>query len=177
MAERSQTTKIVLIIILAIALAVVLFFQSGRLPGGSGKGAALGTSAPGDPLDETSVEPSAGTPAVPIKVDISWKRPDAVGPIARDPMRMDVQKTLLAAGGANGEPNNVPRLPDQPRFIVTGIIFSTEQPSTVIVDGRILHEGDTIYGATVARITEEYAELSRGDKKWTIKPGQANQEP
>jgi hypothetical protein len=89
---------------------------------------------------------------------------------------MDLQKTLLSAG-AEGEPNNLPRLPDQPRFVVTGIIFSAEQPSAVIVDGRILHEGDTIHGATVVKITEEHAELSRGDKRWTIKPGQVNQEP
>jgi hypothetical protein len=177
MAERSQTKKIVLIIVLAVALAAVLFFQFGGLRGGSGKNVTPGAAPFSNPGGEASMEPNEGTLAVPLKVAISWNRPEAVGPIARDPMRMDVPKALLAAGSGDGEPNNLPRLPDQPRFVVTGIIFSTEQPSCVIVDGHILHEGDTIYGATVGRITEEYAEISRGDKKWTIKPGQTNQEP
>jgi hypothetical protein len=47
-------------------------------------------------------------------------------------------------------------------FTVTGIVFSTEQPSSVIVDGRILHEGDAST-ATVARITQD-SEFSTGDK-------------
>jgi hypothetical protein len=177
MAERSQVKKIVLIGILAIALAAVLLVEFGGLPIGSGKSVVSGAPSPNAPADGSSIKPAQSTPATPVKVQIAWKRPDPIGPLAGDPMRMDIQEAARTEGPANREPNDLQHLPEQPKFLVTGIIFSTEQPSSVIIDGHILHEGDTIYGATVAKITEQYAELSRADKKWSIKPGQANPEP
>ncbi len=67
--------------------------------------------------------------------------------------------------------------PEEPQFRVAGIVYSTEQPSSVIIDGRILHEGDTIHGAIVVKIAENFVILRRGDKTWTIKAGQTNREP
>jgi hypothetical protein len=76
-----------------------------------------------------------------------------------------------------GEVEAAAPVEEEPEFRVSGIVFSTERPSSVIIDGHVLHEGDTIYGATVTKITEGYAELRRGDKKWQIRAGQSNKEP
>ena len=170
MAERPQTTKVVLIVMLGIILVVVLLIQFGGLPGGSkkdGRGAAAGQGGQTD----GSAAPNAPAPAATIAMQ--WKRPDPVGPILRDPTQMDLSRA------PSPEPDEGPDTPPpaKPEYAVRGIIYSTEQPSSIIIDGRILHEGDTIHDATVVRITKEYAELSRGDKKWTIRPGESNSEP
>lgn len=177
MAERSQTKKIVVIVVLAITLATVLLVQFGGLSTGSGAKDTSSVPSPNDPAGGSSSATVESTPAPPAKVQIAWKRPDPIGPVVRDPTRMDLQGALRAEGGAKGEPNDLPHPAEQPQFRVTGIVFSTEQPSSVIIDGHIFHEGDTVDGATVAKISENYAELRRGDKSWTIKAGQSNPEP
>ena len=55
---------------------------------------------------------------------------------------------------------------------MAGITYSTEQPSSVIINGRVLHEGDTIYNAVIVKIAEGRAELRRGDKSWVVQPGE-----
>jgi hypothetical protein len=87
-------------------------------------------------------------------------------------MHFDLSKQAPAASTSNASAR-----PAGPEFTVTGIVYSTEQPSSVIVEGRILHEGDAIYGATVARITENSVEFSMGDKKWTVKAGEQTTNP
>lgn len=62
--------------------------------------------------------------------------------------------------------------PQGTEFSLTGIVYSTEQPSSAIIDGRILREGDTIYGATITRINENSVEFSMGDKRWTVRAGE-----
>ena len=104
-------------------------------------------------------------------MEVKWKRPDAIGPVVSDPMRMDLpKKKTEKAGTATPEKG-------EPEWRVAGIIYSTQQPSSIIVDGRILHEGDIIHGATVVKITESHAELKQGDKTWQISAGQTNKQP
>ena len=167
MAEQRQTTKIVVIVILALVLGVVLVVQTGVLPIGSnheksgttpenGKtGQAAGKDVPASASNGTQVQ---------------WKRPEPIGPVVSDPMRMTIPTAKPGTGNTA-----VPEV--EPEFRVAGIVYSTEQPSSVIIDGQILHEGDSIHGATVVKITETYAELHRGDKVWQIRAGQTNREP
>jgi hypothetical protein len=170
MAERPQTTKVVLIATLGIILAVVLLIQFGGLPGGSKKDGGAAAVGQGGQTDG-SAAPNA--PSTGPAVEMQWKRPDPIGPILRDPTQIDLSQATRP------EPNEGPETPAPTQFeyAVRGIIYSTEQPSSIIIDGRILHEGDTIHGATVVKITKGHAELSRGDKTWTIKPGASNKEP
>ncbi len=169
MTERPPITKIILIVVLGIILVAVLVIQFCRLTGKAGKEGAAAAGQGGKTNGSATQSTQATSPAA----NVQWKRPDPVGPIVRDPTQMDLSRT--ATPGLEEGPGTP--LPTKPQYAVRGIIYSTEQPSSIIIDGRILHEGDTIHGATVVRITKEYAELSRGDKKWTIRPGESNTEP
>jgi hypothetical protein len=158
---------IALIVVLALVLAGVMLRQFGVLPGGS-----KGDGGPATPAQNSgpagTVTPAAGNAqASPAATAMPWERPDAVGPIARDPMHMDLARQL--ATQASTTPGVTPQGTE---FSVTGIVYSTEQPSSAIIDGRILREGDTIYGATITRINENSVEFSMGDKRWTVRAGE-----
>jgi hypothetical protein len=170
-AEQRQTTKIALIIVLGVVLGSVLLVRSGLLPFGSRKGAGSATATQDGKGDKSSTPGTKGTQATPPSAQVKWKKPEPVGPVVNDPMRMELppeptQKTQTAE-----------KPPEEPEYRLAGIVYSTEQPSSVIIDGHILHEGDTIHGATVVKIAENYVILRRGDKTWTIKAGQTNKEP
>jgi hypothetical protein len=167
MTERPQKNKIVLIVVLAIVLAAVMAWQFGLLPPGSGKGGSAVVPSPGGGASGTVTPGSAGAQTPPAIAQMAWKRPDAVGPVARDPMHMDLAKQLPAQG-----PEASDESPKGTEFSVTGIIYSANQPSSAIIDGRILREGDTIYGAAISRINEDSVEFTIGDKKWTVKAGE-----
>jgi hypothetical protein len=169
MAERPKTSRVVLIFVLATVLAVVLLRQFGLVPFGFGQGGASTPSTKG--ADAGKSAPANSTvPTAPPVVQVPWQRPDPIGPLTRDPTQLDVSK--VAPPDTQG-----PVEPAEPEFRVAGIIYSTEQPSSIIVDGHILHEGETIHGATVLKITAEWAMLRRGDKIWTIRAGRTNKEP
>jgi len=169
MAEQRKTTKVVLVAVMAIALASILILRTGILPLASGKsGAAAGPKGKAGQTATASAKNGApsGSKAV------QWKRPEPVGPVVSDPMRMDLSKKK-----PEEKVETVAAAKVQPKWLVAGIIYSTQQPSSVIIDGRILHEGDTIYEAKVTQITESYAMLQKGSKTWKIYTGQANEEP
>ncbi len=158
---------VALIVVLALVLAGIMLRQFGVLPTGSKRGG--GSVAPGQDTGATgTVTPGTGdAQASPAAVPVPWKKPDAVGPIVRDPMHMDLAKQL--ATQASTTPGTTPQGTE---FSVTGIVYSTEQPSSAIIDGRILREGDAIYGATITRINEDSVEFSMGDKRWIVKAGE-----
>ena len=52
--------------------------------------------------------------------------------------------------------------------VVTGIVYSEDKPSA-IVDRKIVHEGDVIYGATVVKIYRDNVKFSRKSKNWEQK--------
>ncbi len=168
MAEQRQTKKLVLVVVLAVALAFVLIPRMGVLSFGSDKG---GTAAGSNGKAGQAVAGEAKNIVPAGSLEVKWTRPDAIGPVVSDPMRMNLpQKKTEKAGTATPEKG-------EPEWRVAGIIYSTQQPSSIIVDGRILHEGDIIHGATVIKITESHAELKQGDKTWEISAGQTNKQP
>jgi len=164
MAQQSQTGKMIMVVVLAAVLGVVLLVRSGILPTGSDSKDGSTTPAPAGKTGQTpAVAPAAqGTTG---KIATRWKRPDPVGPIARDPTRMDVSRAAVRS-------KETATTSTEPEYTVVGIVFNAEQPSAVIIDGQVLHEGDTIHDAIVTKIAEGYAELSRGDQKWTVRPGE-----
>jgi hypothetical protein len=170
MAEQRQTKMFIVIIVLAVVLASILVLRSGLLPFGSRKGGGSATARQNHKAAKSTGAPVAAQ-ALPLGMKTQWKKPDLIGPIANDPMRID----LPAPPAQKVETSEKP--PEEPEYRVTGIVYSTEQPSSVIIDGRILHEADTIHGATVVKIAQNDVVLHRGDKTWTIKAGQSNKEP
>jgi len=171
MAEQQQTKKVVLIVVLGVVLAAVLVVRSGLLLFGSRKGAGPATATQKGKGDKSPTLGTKGAQATPLSVQTHWKKPEPVGPVVNDPMRLELppdatQKTQTAE-----------KPPEERLYRIAGIVYSTEQPSSVIIDGHILHEGDTIYEATVVKIAQNEVILRRGDKIWTIKAGQTNKEP
>lgn len=172
MAERAKTGKIALIGVLGIALAAILIRQSRgtsstsvKTPGATS--AQQNSGAGESPTAEDAVS-SGGSP--PTR---TWERPSPVGPVARDPMHIEMPK----ASALQEKPEIVHAPAEAPEFRVAGIVFNTDQPSSIIIDGEILHEGETIHGATVSKITKEYGLVTRGEKNWIVRPGQPNREP
>jgi len=159
-----------LIIVLGVVLASVLLIRSGLLPFGSRKGSGSATATQNGKAGTSSTPNTKSTQGMPLSAQVKWKKPDLIGPV-NDPMRMELPPDPTQKTEASQKP------PEEPEYRVAGIVYSTEQPSSVIIDGRILHEGDTIHNATVVKIAENYVILRRGDKTWTIKAGQTNREP
>jgi len=58
--------------------------------------------------------------------------------------------------------------PEPTHGVVTGILYSKDDPSAVI-DGQIVHEGDTIHGAEVVKIHRDKIEFEKSRKKWMQK--------
>ena len=51
--------------------------------------------------------------------------------------------------------------------VVTGILYIPEDSSAVI-DSQIVHEGDTIYGATIVKIEKLQVEFERDGISWKM---------
>jgi len=50
--------------------------------------------------------------------------------------------------------------------LITGIIYTEEKPS-VLIDGEIVYEGDTIHGVKVIKIHRDKAQFAKKNKRWT----------
>jgi hypothetical protein len=49
--------------------------------------------------------------------------------------------------------------------VITGILYSADKPSAVI-DGKIVHQGDSISGVTVVEISKDKVAFAKNGKKW-----------
>jgi hypothetical protein len=58
--------------------------------------------------------------------------------------------------------------PEPTHGLVTGIVYSADKPSA-IVDRKIVHEGDVIYGATVVKIYRDSIKFGEKGKNWEQK--------
>jgi len=54
----------------------------------------------------------------------------------------------------------------EPEIVLKGIVYNEDKPS-VIIDQKILLEGDTIHGATIIKINPNSVELERNSERWT----------
>jgi hypothetical protein len=55
--------------------------------------------------------------------------------------------------------------PEPEPGLITSILYSSRN-SSVVIDGRILREGQSIYGVEVVSISRNEAEFSRGSRTW-----------
>lgn len=58
--------------------------------------------------------------------------------------------------------------PKSTHGLVTGIVYSANKPSAV-VDHKIVHEGDVMYGTTVVKIYRDSVKFSKKNKNWEQK--------
>jgi len=50
--------------------------------------------------------------------------------------------------------------------IIKGIIYSEDKPA-VLIDDRIMRQGDTVGRATIVKINKDSVEFKMDDKTWT----------
>ena len=54
-----------------------------------------------------------------------------------------------------------------PRYgLVTGVIYNDEKPAAVI-DNQIVHEGTTIHGVKVVKISRDKVQFQKNNRVWT----------
>jgi hypothetical protein len=95
--------------------------------------------------------------------EIDWKIPALYPATLRDPM----QGGPLAPAKAEPQAPQISE-PEAEKLIVRSILHSESKPSAV-VGTEIVHEGDTISGATIVRILKDGVEFEKDGKRWTQK--------
>jgi len=143
--DSKQKTKTILVGVLGFVFVFVIIFafsgSSGKKPARSAQNEAMVTQA--------------GSTAT-VKID--WAPPKPWPGHLRDPMK---DQPFYQ------ESENAATTPKQ-ELVVKGIVFSKNK-SSAIVNGQIVHAGETIFGATVVRINKSSVEFEKGEKKWTQK--------
>jgi len=87
------------------------------------------------------------------KDEIDWKIPEPYPTTLRDPMRFGSVTTTQDTTG---------------EIIVKGIVYSESNP-TAVIGNQIVHEGETVSGATIVKINKDGVEFEMNGKKWTQK--------
>jgi hypothetical protein len=82
---------------------------------------------------------------------------------------LEKEKALaLAAVRSQGASSSILPISAIAQGIVTGIIYSEENPLAVI-DGKVIHEGQSIGGAKVVKINQDSVELEYAGNRWSQK--------
>jgi hypothetical protein len=91
---------------------------------------------------------------------------------------MGKKETSLAAFAESGRQltqavseSKEPVLEEEGRWGLLASILYSARVSSVVIDGEILHEGDTIHGVKVVGINEDTVELAKDDERWQQKVG------
>lgn len=82
---------------------------------------------------------------------INWKIPDLIPASLRDPMK------ACSSSASKQTPDNI---------VIKGILYSTEKPS-VLIDNKILHQGDKVGSSTIIKINKKEVEFELNGKTWT----------
>jgi len=144
--STKQKATVVMIPLLFIVLIFMLF-----------RGGVFGTSAG---HTEAPVEENAsGVVTAGANTKIDWEIPAPYPTTLRDPMRL--------------VPVEIPQTEQTEtrktiKLIVKGILYSEDNPSAVI-GNQIVHEGETIRGVSVIKISTDSVEFEMNGKRWTQK--------
>ncbi|MCE5341102.1 MAG: hypothetical protein LLF92_08250 [Planctomycetaceae bacterium] len=98
-----------------------------------------------------AVDTSAKTATESNSVKINWKIPEVYPTNLRDPMQ---EGSATAGEDKSGS------------VVIKGIIYSKDKPA-VLIDDKIMHEGDKVAGATIVKINSKNVEFEKNDKTWT----------
>ena len=96
--------------------------------------------------------------SIQIKEEISWVKPELISEDMRDPMNLRPSKEL-------DEKVDKPKQ-DYSKFVVTGIVQGS-RGNSAIVSGKVLFEGEEIFGAKVVKINSDSVEFEMNGQIWT----------
>jgi len=138
-----QKTMVVMVPVLFIILVIFVF-----------KGGVLGTSIPSaqSSEDNNNVVVTSGD----LNDQINWEIPEPYPTTLRDPMRLAPVVTVI----------NQAETKELAQLAVKSILYS-EDNSSVIISNRIVHEGDQIQGASIAKINKDNVEFEMNGEKWS----------
>ncbi len=145
-----STTKQKATVVMMPLLFIVLIFMLFR-------GGVFGTSARHTEAPVEDTAPGVVTAGANTKID--WEIPEPYPTTLRDPMRL--------------VPVEIPQTEQTEtrktiKLIVKGILYSEDNPSAVI-GNSIVHEGETIWGVSVIKISKDSVEFEMNGKRWTQK--------
>ena len=141
-----QKATVVMIPLLFIVLIFMLF-----------RGGVFGTSAGHIEAPAEDTAPGVVTAGANTKID--WEIPPPYPTTLRDPMRLVPVETAQT-----GQTETIKTI----KLIVKGILYSEDNPSAVI-GNSIVHEGETIRGVSVIKISTDSVEFEMNGKRWTQK--------
>jgi hypothetical protein len=131
-------------------LFIVLIFMLFR-------GGVFGTSA--GHTEALAEEAASGVVTAGANTKIDWEIPPPYPTTLRDPMRLvpvEIPQTEQTETGKTI------------KLIVKGILYTEDNPSAVI-GNSIVHEGETIRGVSVIKISIDSVEFEMNGKRWTQK--------
>ena len=138
-----QKATVVMVPLFSIVLIFMLF-----------RGGVFGTGAR---HTEASAEDNAsGVVTAGVNTKIDWEIPAPYPTTLRDPMRL-----VPAATGQTETGKTI-------KLIVKGILYTEDNPSAVI-GNQIVHEGETIRGVSIIKISKDSVEFELNGKTWTQK--------
>jgi len=126
-----------MLMLMPVLFIVMIFVVTRALKQPASSSAAVGTSA------KNAAESNS--------VKINWKVPDVYPTNMRDPMQAGSAKSDTDSSG---------------NVIIKGIIYSKDKPA-VLIDDKIMHQGDKVAGATIVKINSKNVEFEKNDKAWT----------
>ncbi len=141
-----QKATVVMIPLLFIVLIFMLF-----------RGGVFGTSA--GHIEAPVEDTASGVATAGANTKIDWEVPAPYPTTLRDPMRLVPVET---AQTSQTETRKTIKL------IVKGILYSEGNPSAVI-GNSIVHEGETIRGVSIIKISIDSVEFEMNGKRWTQK--------
>jgi hypothetical protein len=141
-----QKATVVMIPLLFIVLIFMLF-----------RGGVFGTSA--GHIEAPVEEAASGVATAGANTKIDWEIPAPYPTTLRDPMRLGPVET-----DQTGQTETRKTI----KLIVKGILYSEDNPSAVI-GNSIVHEGETIRGVSIIKISQDSVEFEMNGKRWTQK--------
>jgi hypothetical protein len=117
--------------------------------------------------------------------EIRWQKPETVKLLKRDPMALDLSTVKIKI------PKPRVRTPDNVKdsgaigsitlggsvYHVRGIVFSKDKDrkSSIIIEDKVLNEGDEIFGAVITKIFEHSVEFEQDGERWIVEIGEPSQ--
>ncbi len=143
-----QKATVVMIPLLFIVLIFMLF-----------RGGVFGTSA--GHIEAPVEDTASGVATAGANTKIDWEIPAPYPTTLRDPMRLGPVETETAQTGQIETRKTI-------KLIVKGILYTEDNPSAVI-GNSIVHEGETIRGVSIIKISKDSVEFEMNGKRWTQK--------
>jgi hypothetical protein len=125
------------------------------------------------PISKRKSEILAGKQFAEVQSRIAERKSRILAQLERETLNLQRQKEYaLTVGLAEIEKqmkeDAMKPSPEETHGLVTGILYSADKPAAII-DHKIIHNGDKIYGAEVVEIGKHKVEFARNGKKWEQK--------